>query len=132
MSLTGCTFGSHRSDALGTNLLHNQILQKASAFKTREIPFLAIVGSMCWACNTLRDDSHTLKTCSGCWKATYCSAKCQVQHWKAEHKNQCKVLRLVGEETKQKQAITWDEYEKLLVKFPPHCLLHCSPSIIAF
>lgn len=105
---------------------------RESHLLSANLSLLLIAGSMCWACRTPHYDSHTLKKCSGCWKAMYCSAKCQEQHWKVEHKTQCKIFRLVGEETKQTRGITWDEYTKLMVYLPPHCLHQYTLSIFAF
>jgi len=35
---------------------------------------------------TIRKD---LKECGGCHKVSYCSAKCQTEHWKSGHKKTC-------------------------------------------
>jgi hypothetical protein len=40
-----------------------------------------------------QDDMATrFKVCARCKIATYCSAECQRNHWKARHKNECKTL----------------------------------------
>ena len=118
---------SHRANTLELPAQHH-MMPESSRVKAREIPYLAIAGAICWACKSPRDDSHTLKNCSGCWKATYCSAKCQVQHWKDEHKDQCKIFRFVGQETTQSHGLTWDEYGKLQVRLSPHDVAITLPS----
>lgn len=47
-------------------------------------------GELCHQCNKLLE-KQGLK-CRGCGNARYCSIECQKEHWKSEHKNQCKLL----------------------------------------
>uniref|UniRef100_A0A7S1Y499 MYND-type domain-containing protein n=1 Tax=Grammatophora oceanica TaxID=210454 RepID=A0A7S1Y499_9STRA len=46
-----------------------------------------------------------LPTCSQCGVTPYCSKKCQQQHWKKEHKEECKTLLL----TKQNSSLLDDD-----------------------
>ena len=43
----------------------------------------------CTVCNAASD---SLKICSACKNATYCSIECQRKDWKDGHKIQCKKL----------------------------------------
>ena len=43
-------------------------------------------------CDSCRALSEKLQRCAGCEVATYCSKDCQRQHWRAGHKNSCKMF----------------------------------------
>ena len=45
---------------------------------------------ICANCGRQRDKECILKQCARCQVFSYCSKKCQVQHWKAGHKVDCK------------------------------------------
>ncbi|XP_058113861.1 ubiquitin carboxyl-terminal hydrolase 18-like isoform X2 [Magnolia sinica] len=47
-------------------------------------------GDTCFIC-----DGPASKQCSGCKAIRYCSPTCQSKHWKADHKLECKELRLL-------------------------------------
>jgi len=43
-----------------------------------------------------------LKACTACGAAEYCNKDCQVKHWKAGHKKECKRIRREREEQRKK------------------------------
>ena len=44
----------------------------------------------CAQCSAASNDETPLKKCSKCKVVSYCSSKCQLQHWKVGHKQACK------------------------------------------
>ena len=49
----------------------------------------------CWThkcanCNMMSEVKYQLKSCARCKAFYYCSEKCQVEHWEADHKVDCK------------------------------------------
>ncbi|KAH7909689.1 hypothetical protein BJ138DRAFT_1180843 [Hygrophoropsis aurantiaca] len=40
------------------------------------------------------DEKSTLHRCAGCLSNVYCSEECQRNHWKDDHRNSCKILRI--------------------------------------
>ena len=53
---------------------------------------------VCFQCQATQKNSSTpeslsLKQCSKCRIALYCSQSCQVQHWKSNHKNLCSSMK---------------------------------------
>ena len=60
-----------------------------SAFSTRSVDSMYIPDACSYCCHILSRSS--LKTCSGCGIAKYCSAEHQKAHWKV-HKHHCKRL----------------------------------------
>ena len=38
------------------------------------------------------DPTIPLKRCTGCYKISYCSKECQVEHWHKVHRRHCKYL----------------------------------------
>ena len=61
-----------------TNDAHGELL-KNSVWK-----------QICANCGKQRDEKCVLKQCSRCQVFSYCSKECQVKHWKAGHKVDCK------------------------------------------
>jgi hypothetical protein len=50
------------------------------------------VCGQCGKCELASVQSKThFKVCSRCWAVHYCSAVCQLAHWRAGHKNECSV-----------------------------------------
>jgi hypothetical protein len=45
----------------------------------------------CANCNMMSEEKDQFKACARCKAFHYCSKKCQVEHWKAGHKVDCKV-----------------------------------------
>jgi hypothetical protein len=60
--------------------------EKADRMMTR--PFDYVWKRECASCGSL--DKEQLKACARCKAFHYCSKKCQVEHWKAGHKVDCK------------------------------------------
>jgi hypothetical protein len=50
------------------------------------------IGNRCNYCAVRETEYTPLKTCAGCYAVDYCSRKCQRTHWKAGHKQFCKVF----------------------------------------
>ena len=44
----------------------------------------------CANCNIMSEEMEEFKVCARCKAFYYCSKKCQVEHWKAGHKVDCK------------------------------------------
>ena len=53
---------------------------------------LGSLGSRCALCYQIPSEDVTLQKCGQCYQASYCSKKCQTQHWR-KHKPLCKALR---------------------------------------
>ena len=53
---------------------------------------LSSLGSRCAFCYQLPREGFRFKSCGQCHNASYCSKKCQTQHWK-KHKPLCKALK---------------------------------------
>ena len=45
------------------------------------------------ACDTCKSSLSPLKKCMQCKQTAYCGRKCQVEDWKGEHKQICKMLQ---------------------------------------
>jgi len=43
----------------------------------------------CLFCGIFASGNVRLRKCAKCHRASYCSRKCQVKHWKAGHKKEC-------------------------------------------
>ena len=55
------------------------------------IPYKITLSHMtCWQCKKEASSTVKLSRCKQCSLATYCSRECQVLHWKAGHKKECK------------------------------------------
>ena len=70
---------------------------------------------VCTGCKT-EVDGDTLKSCSACMKAKYCSKKCQKKHWKI-HKLVCvnaktKLRLSVGDRVRCAAGGEWDPWKK--------------------
>ncbi len=50
----------------------------------------------CAACDKKREGANL--TCSACNVAMYCERDCQVAHWKAQHKQNCKLLKTIKDQ----------------------------------
>ncbi|KAI7840036.1 hypothetical protein COHA_006242 [Chlorella ohadii] len=50
------------------------------------VPMTITSAPRCWGCGR---HSSTLRKCSACHEAAYCSHECQRQHWRAEHRSSC-------------------------------------------
>lgn len=64
-----------------------KILEKVGPpmiFSGKESPFIGSTTK----CNKCGSEGRTLKLCSGCKVARYCSKECQIAHW-SEHKKMC-------------------------------------------
>jgi len=45
---------------------------------------------ICWNCQKQQDLCFKpFPVCTGCWRARYCSRKCQKEHWKEAHRDCC-------------------------------------------
>jgi hypothetical protein len=58
--------------------------------KTTELNLSNPWKSVCANCGQPSRDNKQLKACARCKAFHYCSKKCQVEHWKAGHKVDCK------------------------------------------
>ncbi|KAE9396351.1 hypothetical protein BT96DRAFT_922196 [Gymnopus androsaceus JB14] len=69
-------------------------VQEKSALRIDESQCEEDAAPMVYACYTCHasDDSRTLKCCSRCKVAWYCSSECQTKDWK-EHKNHCAQMK---------------------------------------
>ena len=56
----------------------------------------------CAACGTAKTTRRPFKLCSQCHTTHYCNRECQMKHWKAGHKRDCK--RLQKEHEKKRAA----------------------------
>ncbi|KAF7318261.1 Bin3-type SAM domain-containing protein [Mycena chlorophos] len=56
---------------------------------TFALPFSSKLAEL-YRCSWCGNPSAALRKCSGCGKTRYCDGACQKQHWKKEHKQQCK------------------------------------------
>jgi hypothetical protein len=46
-----------------------------------------------YKCDGCGNQFFKVRACSGCKKTSYCGKTCQVKHWKAGHKQECKILQ---------------------------------------
>jgi len=63
----------------------------------------------CAACGTHETTRCPLKTCTRCHTARYCNRDCQMNHWKAGHKRECKQLHKEHEIKKAVVAVTGEK-----------------------
>lgn len=86
-------------------------------------PILAIRGILCMSC-WKEFPLGSLKKCTGCRRAAYCSTKCQKNDWTDGHKEFCQFSRGFNSNVAQiaPPGRTWEEYsaEKVrrVKKFP--------------
>jgi len=50
------------------------------------------------------------KKCSLCSVAPYCSKECQTSDWKAKHKKECPITRIVSHQMRSWNEFDWDSY----------------------
>ena len=80
-----------------------------------------VSSSCCASCGTAGNDDVTLRKCTACYSARYCSVKCQREHW-PKHKSACK----------KRAAELAAEFDELLFKQPESshygdCPICCLP-----
>ena len=57
----------------------------------KSVPYKITLDHMtCWQCKKEASSTVKLSRCGKCSLATYCSRECQLLHWKAGHKTECK------------------------------------------
>jgi hypothetical protein len=80
---------------LGNGLAASEDLNAGETIVRISNPYIAVVekAALTTACSFCLYESESLKRCSKCKVAQYCSPECQVKAWKAEHKKECAVLK---------------------------------------
>ncbi|KAK7691969.1 hypothetical protein QCA50_005374 [Cerrena zonata] len=68
-----------------TNNPEEDAFNAASKHRRIRVKRCQYVDCMC----SFHSPQHTMKICTGCWRARYCSVKCQASDWQAGHRELC-------------------------------------------
>jgi splicing suppressor protein 51 len=78
-----------------SNVMNREIMRAHN--KTEGIlslPYLAIRGHLCFRCLL---PSQNLTKCGACRRAMYCGKDCQKRDWGLQHKQDCKILKMIND-----------------------------------